>query len=44
MELVGTYYNPKPSVTVQRHKFYTRAQQPGENVAAFQCGRAEAAV
>ena len=35
VDLVGTYHNPKPSVTVQRHKFYTRAQQPGENVAAF---------
>ena len=35
VELVDIYYNPKPSVTVQRHKFYTRVQQPGESVAAF---------
>ena len=35
VELVGTYHNPKPSVTVQRHKFYTHVQHPGESVAAF---------
>ncbi len=35
VELVKAHYAPKPSVTMQRFKFHSRAQQPGESVAAF---------
>ena len=33
--LVKVHHTPKPSVTVQRYKFHTRTQQPGESVAVF---------
>ena len=35
VELVRSHHNPKPSTTVQRFKFNSRTQQPGETVAGF---------
>ena len=35
VELVKNHYDPKPSVTVQRHKFNTRIREPGESVAQY---------
>ena len=35
IKLVKAHHTPQPSVTVQRYKFHTRTQQPGESVAAF---------
>ena len=34
-KLVQDHYMPKPSAIVQRFKFNTRSQQPGENIAMF---------
>ena len=33
--LVKNYYQPKPSVIVQRYKFNTRSRKQGESVAAY---------
>ena len=32
---MSTYYNPKPLVTMQRYRFYSRFRQPDESVSAF---------
>ena len=34
-EVVKNHLKPKPSVIVQRYKFHTRKQQPGESIACF---------
>ena len=34
-KLVQDHYMPKPSAIVQRFKFNTRSQEPGENIAMF---------
>ena len=33
--LLKDYYQPKPSVIVQRFKFYSRVRSPGETIAAY---------
>ena len=35
IEHMSTYYNPKPLVTMQRYRFYSRFCQPDESVPAF---------
>ena len=35
LEHMSTYYNPKPLVTMQRYRFYSRFRQPDESVSAF---------
>ena len=35
VDLVQTHYSPKPPVIIQRFKFNTRSQEPGESVANF---------
>ena len=35
IELVKNHYDPKPSVTMQRHKFNMRVQAPGESIARY---------
>ena len=35
VDLVKEHYSPKPSVIVQRFKFNSRLQQPGETVTTF---------
>ena len=35
VDLVQTHYNPRPSLIVQRFKFNSRTQQPGESVASY---------
>ena len=35
LELISEYYNPKPLVTTQRYRFYSRFRQPQESVSAF---------
>ena len=35
IEHMSTYYNPKPLVTMQRYRFYSRFRQPDESVPAF---------
>ena len=32
---MSTYYNPKPLITTQRYRFYSRFRQPDESVPAF---------
>ena len=34
-EHMSTYYNPKPLITMQRYRFYSRFRQPDESVPAF---------
>ena len=34
-ELVQSHYNPRPSQIVQRFKFNSRTQQPGESIASY---------
>lgn len=36
VELVKNHYDPKPSVTVQRHKFNTLTRAPGESVTQYE--------
>ena len=35
IEKLKDHYNPAPAEIVERHKFYTRQQRPGENIATF---------
>ena len=35
VKLVKAHHTPQPSVTVQKYKFHTWSQQPGESVAVF---------
>ena len=35
VELMSSFYNPKPLVTVQRFRFYSRFRQPNESVSTF---------
>ena len=35
VEVMKSFYNPTPSVTVQRFHFYSRFHQPGELILAF---------
>ena len=35
VELMTEYYNPKPLVTVQRFRFYSRFRQPEESISTF---------
>ena len=35
IEVMTGYFNPKPLVTMQRYKFYSRFRQPGESVSSF---------
>ena len=35
IEVMTGYFNPKPLVTMQRYKFYSRFCQPGESVSSF---------
>ena len=35
IELMSGYLNPKPLVTVQRYKFYSRFRQPNETISSF---------
>ena len=35
VEIVKKHYDPKPSVTIQRYKFNTRARTTGESVATY---------
>ena len=34
VEVMKSFYNPKPSVTIQRFRFYSRFLQPGESILA----------
>ena len=35
VEQMSKFYNPKPLVTMQRYRFYSRFRQPNESVSAF---------
>ena len=35
VEVMKSFYNPTPSVTIQRFRFYSRFRQPGESILAF---------
>lgn len=35
MDKVRLHYNPKPSQIVQRYKFNSRLQKPGESIACY---------
>ena len=35
VELMSEFYNPKPLVTVQRYRFYSRFKKPDESISTF---------
>ena len=35
VELMSNFYHPKPLVTVQRYRFYSRYRQPSESISTF---------
>ena len=35
VKLMSEFYNPKPLVTVQRYRFYSRFKKPDESISTF---------